>query len=128
MSGLLGDNEIDALHFVQIDLGDFIREKTAKCTDPTIKIGSIQLNEGFEIYGSNTLGVIGQLLYSYKNTIDNSEANVAKQFIIPSYNTTILGPSGDLYKYGSVPFRYISITASTADVTLNLLTLYLCGC
>jgi hypothetical protein len=125
---LLSNNEIDSLHFAQIDLGDFIRVKTLKCNDPTMKIGSIQVGEGFAIYGSNVLGQIGQLLYSYTNTIDDSDANASKQFVVPSYNTTDLTTTGDLYKYGTTPFRYISVTATTGNVTLSLLTLYLCGC
>jgi hypothetical protein len=125
---LLSDNEIDTLHFAQIDLGDFIRAKNLKCADPTIKIGSIQVDEGFAIYGSNTLGQKGVLLYTYTNTIDNTDINASKEIIIPSYNTSNLTSSGDLYKYGSIPFRYISVTALVSNVTLNLLTLYLCEC
>jgi hypothetical protein len=125
---LLGDNEIDALHFVQIDLGDFIRKKSLKCTDPTIKIGSIQLGEGFSIFGSNTVGQLGTVLYTYTNTTDNTDGNASQEFIIPSYNTTNLTSSGDIYKYGSVPFRYIAVKANTGNVVLNLMTLYLCGC
>jgi hypothetical protein len=125
---LMNDNEIDTLHFAQIDLGDFIRKKSLKCSDPKIKIGSIQLGEGFSIFGSNTLGQIGTLLYSYTNTIDTTDINASKEIIIPSYNTTNLTSSGDIYKYGSVPFRYISVTAVGGNVTLNLLSLYLCSC
>jgi hypothetical protein len=117
-------HEIDSLHFAQIDLGDFLRIKTLKCTDPTIKVGSIQVGEGFQIYGSNVLGQIGQLLYSYINT--NSNTTASQEFVIPSYNTTDVTSSGDLFKYGTLPFRYISVTAITGNVTLNLLTLYLC--
>jgi hypothetical protein len=123
-------HEIDSLHFAQIDLGDFIRAKTLKCADPTIKIGSIQVEEGFQIYGSNVLGQIGQLLYTYINTNSDTNSNASREFVIPSYNTTDLTSSGDLFKYGTLPFRYISVTAIHGNVTLNLLTLYLCsnGC
>ena len=124
---LLINDRIDTLHFAQIDLGDFIREKRLKCSDPKIKIGSIQLGEGFAIYGSNVLGVIGQSLYTYTNLIDNADANAAKEITIPSYNTVDHTIDGDLYKYGSVPFRYISVTALVGNVTLNLLTLSLCS-
>jgi hypothetical protein len=130
VSDLLNDNEIDSQHFAQIDLGDFIRVKKLKCDDPLLKIGSIQVGEGFAIYGSNTLGQKGTLLYSYTNTVDNTPAHASQQFVIPSYNTTNLTSTGDLYKYGPVPFRYISVTATglTGNVTLNLLTLTLCQC
>jgi hypothetical protein len=52
----------------------------------------------------------------------------SKEIVIPSYNTTDKTSTGDLYKYGTIPFRYISIKAISGDVTLNLLTLTLCGC
>ena len=128
VNDLSNDHEIDSAHFAQIDLGDFIRYKTPKCQDPTMKIGSIQLGEGFAIYGSNTLGQKGQLLYSYTNTVDNTDANASRQFIVPSYNTTDFTSNGDLFKYGTLPFRYISVTAVGGNVILNLLTLYLCSC
>ena len=124
------DHEINPTHHAQIDLGDFQRIKSTKCADPTLTIGSIQLGEGFQIYGSNTLGPMGTLLYTYTNTVDNTAANVSRTVVIPSYNTTNLTKTGDIYLYGAVPFRYISVTAVAGDVTLNLLTLNLCssGC
>ena len=125
-SGL--DNEIDLLHYIQLDLGDFNRVKNNKCADPTFKIGSIQVGEGFIVYGSNILGQKGTVLYNYTNSIDNTDANAAKQIVIPSYNTTNLTSTGDLYLYGAIPFRYISVTATTGNVILNLLTLNLCSC
>ena len=109
-------------------MGDFNRVKSIKCADPTIKIGSIQVGEGFAIYGSNTLGQKGVLLYSYTNTIDNTDANASKQIIIPSYDTTNKTIKGDLYLYGAIPFRYIAVTATVKNITLNLLTLNLCSC
>ena len=124
---LLNNNEIDINHFVQIDLGDFIRTRNLKCGDPQMKIGSIQQNEGFKIYGSNTLGTLGVELYNYTNTTGNSD-NDSQQFVIPSYNSVDLTNSGDLYLYGSIPYRYISVTASAGNVTLNTLTFYLCNC
>jgi hypothetical protein len=125
---ILNDNEIDSQHFAQLDLGDFIRVKKLKCADPLLKIGSIQVGEGFAIFGSNTLGQKGTLLYSYTNLVDNTDAHASQQFILPSYNTTDLSPTGDLAKYGTVPFRYISVTAVGGNVTLNILTLTLCQC
>ena len=68
VNDLGGNHEIDSLHFAQIDLGDYIRVKTSKCANPTIKIGSIQVGENFIIYGSNTLGLKGSQLYTYTNT------------------------------------------------------------
>jgi len=86
------------------------------------------MGEGFQIYGSNTLGPLGTPLYSYINTVDDTLANVSRTVVIPSYNTTNLTSTGDIYLYGAVPFRYISVTAISGDVTLNLLTLNLCSC
>jgi hypothetical protein len=126
LNDLGNDHEIDTLHYVQIDLGDFIRQKQLKCADPTMRIGSIQLTEGFSIYGSNILGQLGTLLYSYTNTTGNVGSKVTQEFTIPSYNTTDLTSTGDLYKYGSVPFRYIAVKALLGNVTLNLMTLHLC--
>jgi hypothetical protein len=127
--GFVGnDNEIDTNNFAQIDLGDFNRIKNLKCADPTIKIGSIQLNEGFSVYGSNQLGVMGTQLYTYTSTLLSPAINDSKEIIIPSYNTTDKTSTGDLFKYGTIPFRYISIKAISGDVTLNLLTLAICGC
>ena len=128
--GVVNDpnNEINTQEFAQIDFGDFIRMKKLKCNDPKIKIGSIQVGEGVLIYGSNQLGVKGILLYSYINTIDNSDVNASQEFVIPSFNTTDLTTTGDIYKYGPIPFRYITVIASRANITLNTLTLYLCEC
>jgi hypothetical protein len=126
VNDLGNDNEIDTLHYVQIDLGDFIRVRSLQCADPVIAIGSVQVGEGFAIYGSNTLGQKGTLLYSYTNTTDNSATNAYKHIVIPSYNTTNKSKTGDLYLYGATPFRYISVTATVGNITLNSLTFNLC--
>ena len=96
--------------------------------NPTIKIGSIQLGEDFIIYGSNTLGLKGTQLYTYKNTTDNTDANSSKVIVIPSYNMTDLSKTGDIYLYGSIPFRYISIGTSNGNITFNVITFNLCSC
>ena len=124
----LGNREIDNMHFAQIDLGDFLRARDLTCNDPLLKIGSIQVGESFAIYGSSTLGVKGELLYSYTNTINNSNSNASREFVIPSYNTTDLSSNGDLYKYGPVPYRYISVTSPTGNSVLNTITLNVCSC
>ena len=102
--------------FIQFDLADFIRLKTLKCEDPTIKIGSIQLNEGFEIYGSNQLGLLGTLLYTYINTTNPKE--MTKELIIPSYNSAF----ASLIIYGMIPYRFISVKAQMENniVVINL--------
>ena len=122
--GLDIDNqtEINSTNYVQIDLGDYIRIKHVKCNMPLIKIGSIQINKSFIIYGSNQLGQLGTQLYTYTNTISNDES---LEIIIPSFNNIDYTSSGDIYKYGPIPFRYISIIAGSNNVVLNTLTFYI---
>jgi hypothetical protein len=96
--------------------------KVLKCADPKIKIGSIQSGEGFAIYGSNQPGVIGTSLYSYTNP----GGDEAKELVIPTYNTTDFSLTGDLYTWGPIPFRYISVSALEANVTLNQLAFWIC--
>lgn len=119
------NNEIDNQHFAQIDLADFARVKHLKCADPKIKIGSIQSQEGFAIYGSNQPGVLGTLLYSYTNP---GAGDDSQELVIPTYNTTDYSASGDLYTWGPIPFRYIAVTATSANVTLNQLKFWVCIC
>jgi hypothetical protein len=128
VNDLGSDNEIDILHYAQIDLGDFNRIKSIKCADPTITIGSVQVGEGFAIYGSNVLGQKGTLLYTYTNAVDNTAVNASKQIVIPSYNTTNKTNTGDLYLYGAIPFRYISVTGTKSNITLNMLMFNYCNC
>jgi hypothetical protein len=122
------NNEINNTGFVQIDLADFARVKVLKCADPTIKIGSIQTGEGFAIYGANQSGVLGTLLYSYTNPGPDNDANDAQELVIPTYNTTDYSTTGDLYRWGAIPFRYISVTAIEENVTLNQLRFWVCSC
>jgi hypothetical protein len=121
------DHEVNITGYIQIDLADLIRLRTPKCNNPTIKIGSIQQTEGYNIYGSNTLGQIGTLLYTHTNILGLSGAD-SDEIVIPSFNTSNSTILGDLYKYGVTPYRYISISAVSGNVTLNLLTFYLCSC
>jgi hypothetical protein len=117
-------HQINNTGYVQIDLGDFIRIKSLKCDVPKIKITNILLNTVLQIYGSNIQGIIGNLLYSYTNKINNCEDNTIQEIIIPSYNTLDSSCNGDLYRYGTIPYRYISITTITGSVLLNSLTLF----
>jgi hypothetical protein len=119
------NNEINSTGFVQIDLADYARVKHLKCADPKIKIGSIQSQEGFAIYGSNQPGVLGTLLYSYTNPGAGDES---QELVIPTYNSTDYSASGDLYTWGPIPFRYIAVTAISANVTLNQLRFSICDC
>lgn len=120
----LGCDSNDA-HFIQIDLGDYIRVKDLRCGAPKIKIGEIQKYERIYIFGSNTLGSLGKELYSY---INNDECSCSHEVIIPSFNSDNLTKTGDLYLYGVLPFRYISVSACNGSVILNSITLFLKDC
>lgn len=119
--------EVDACpkQYVQVDLGDFIRIKKLQCADPKIRIGGIQRFEQLTIYGSHVLGEKGKLLYTYINTND---ATVAKEITIPSFDTTNLTKSGDIYTYGALPFRYISVATCNDAIVLTGFTFYVYDC
>ena len=83
-----------------------------------MKISGIQKHEKVTIYGSNTLGERGQHLYCYTNT---SESTMCKELTIPSFDTTNLTKSGDLYLYGPCAFKYISVVSCNKTVYLTSL-------
>jgi len=85
------DSEINTMTYVQIDLSNLIN---AGAQGATMSIGSVQSGEGYNLYGSSTLGSIGTLLTS--GTLDNTA------FAIPSFGT----------------YRYVGIRASAGDVLL----------
>ena len=107
--------------FLQIDLGDFIRIRNLGCDDPRLKIGNIQKYEKIILSGSNLLGELGTDLYSYT---DNNDCQGFHEIVIPSFDTQNRTKTGDLYMYGTLPFRYISIRACNSPVVLNSLTFY----
>jgi hypothetical protein len=107
---------------VQLDLGDYNRVKTLNCPPPRMKLSCIQKHEKVTIYGSNTRGERGQQLYCYMNTSDNT---MCKELTIPSFDTTNQTKSGDLYQYGTSPFKYISVVTCNKEVTLNCLMFWL---
>ncbi|MGB4937653.1 MAG: SdrD B-like domain-containing protein, partial [Ferruginibacter sp.] len=91
------NHEIDINHFVQLDLNQVI---ATNATVATMSIGSMQAGEPANVYGSNTLGVIGTLLMTVPVTLDNTP------FPMPGYPA----------------YRYISVRASApspADVLLQ---------
>jgi len=108
-------------HTVQIDLGDYIRVKSMKCLDPKITISGIEKYEKVIVWGSNILGSLGKEIYSYTNTNSNKEHEIT----IPSFDTTNLTKTGDIYIHGSLPFRYISITSCNCSITLHSISIYL---
>lgn len=107
---------------VQLDLSDYNRVKTLNCSPPRMKFSCIQKHEKVTIYGSNTAGERGQQLYCYTNTSDNT---MCKELTVPSFDTTNLTKSGDLYLYGPSAFKYITVTTCNKDVTLNCLMFWL---
>jgi len=57
------------------------------------------MNEQVMIYGSNILGTLGTLLYTYTNTSgNNNDNNASQEIIIPSYNSTNFTNTG-IYIY-----------------------------
>jgi serine-aspartate repeat-containing protein C/D/E len=88
-----GANEIDVTTFVQLDLENL---RTSGATNATMTVGSVQVGESYNVYGSNTLGSVGTLLGAPNRTLDNSP------FAIPAFGT----------------YRYISVRASCVDVLL----------
>ena len=110
--------ETCAKQFIQIDLSDYNRVKSLECPDPKIKFSPIQKYENIVIYGSNKLGELGKQLYSYTS---ESDSCTSKEITIPSFDTTNLTRSGDLYLYGPNAFKYISITGCNQSIFINSL-------
>jgi hypothetical protein len=93
--GLVGtpDNEIQAgLQFIQFD---FTAALAAGLFNGKISVGSIQANEAFAIYGSNTLGTLGtQVGGTFGSSFDNQYVSISN--------------------FGQ--FAFYSIVAAAADV------------
>lgn len=106
--GIVGlpDNEITTTNFIQIDLINLLSmNPPPKMIDITLTIQSIQANEGFAIYQSNTSGVLGTFVASSSN------------------------PPGTTVQTIPIPltgFRYLNITATMGDVLLSSLTIPQC--
>ena len=92
------DNEITTSTFIQVDTNDLVAKGA---TNVQMLIGSVQSGEGYDIYGSNTLGTIGTKLLAG----GTSESG----FAMPGYGT----------------YRYISVRASAVDVLLNAVSFVL---
>ncbi len=94
-----GDHEIGVKAFIQLDVSDL---KLHNLSNLTMFISSIQQNEGFYLWGSNTQGTAGTLLKSYVNT-SGASANETQTFVVPSYST----------------YRYFSVSADGGDVLIR---------
>jgi len=101
------DHEINKNTYIQLDLSGIL-SKIEDGSVPQITIQNIQKHEGFSLYGSNSVGSLGDELYS-------SSDNPATQMI----------PLEWIHSY-----RYISITASGelegANVLLNSIDYVIC--
>ena len=92
------EHEINKYTYIQLDLS-ILKRNIKKCSIPKITITSIQQTEGFTIYGSNTLGSIGNILYISSNTSISQTIELCW-----------------IYDY-----TYISITASGSNPLSNVL-------
>ena len=82
-------NEIDIMnHYIQFDFGSII----SQYNKIALAVGSTQLGEGYQLYGSNKAGTLGTLFYSSE------------------WDPTGTCPESFPFTFGS-QFRYVSITA-----------------
>jgi hypothetical protein len=92
------DHEIFKNSFIQIDISGLLAQKTISALQ--LVIGSVQSGEGFDIWGSNTAGMPGTLIYNGTSSMDDVG------FSVPSYGS----------------YRYVSISASANNVLLDTVT------
>ena len=59
-NGYVRMNEIDTNHFIQFDFYNI----TSKYNSISFTIGSTQLGEGYQLYGSDSAGTLGTLFYT----------------------------------------------------------------
>jgi len=88
-----GDHEIERNTFIQLDLVNLQHH----LKDLTIFVGSLQQGEGFDIWGSNTLGTPGQFLYS-SHSVHGSNSELIESYMMADINT----------------YRYVSVSAWTS--------------
>ena len=87
------DNAGNPLHFIQLDLTSILAQGF---TNGKISVGSVQLGESFNLYGSNTLGTLGVKLNgaAFGSGVDDTFVSV------PSFGS----------------YQFLSIVAAAADV------------
>ena len=95
-------NEIDTSNFVQLDLTSAI---ASGAKNLMMTVTDVQSGEGFNVYGSNTLGSIGTLLLSNQTT-DGTP------FAIPNFSN----------------YKYIGVRASAGNVLLGAVSFTLGNC
>ncbi len=101
--GLVNDpsneNEISGNSFIQLNVADLFNYNLKQLS---IQIGSIQANEGYAVWGSNTAGTPGTFLEKYTNTNGKNKTDV-NSFSAPNFGT----------------YKYYSISATNGNVLLD---------
>lgn len=97
----LSSNEIQHKSFIQLDMAN---AKAAGYTNLTMLVGSIQADEGYFLWGSNTVGVPGTLL---RTKVGLPETDT---FSVPQFNT---------YRYFSVSATPIVAGGSSSDILIE---------
>lgn len=108
-----GNHYIDNQHFVQLDVLDLVKFVGTSCASPTITIGGLQTNFGFQIGGSNDgNGDFGTILFSFTQT--GSGTTVTVPLFNPASALTFT-----LYKYISITAYSDTIDPSTVDCVIT---------
>jgi hypothetical protein len=117
---------LDTDHFIQFDMADIIRTRDDRCPATSLTVSHVCTGYGYEVYGSNTKGDIGNLITAEGpngNPFTNEgEGCIARTAIIPSFEM------GDyIMLYGTVPpYRYISVRATAGEVVVGAITVSKC--
>jgi hypothetical protein len=96
LDGLDDDHEIQGRSFVQLDLANLLANHFSGMT---MIISSVQLHEGYSVWGSNASAVPGALLAYGGNAATGGDV---QSFAVPQFGT----------------YRYVSISANGGDVLL----------
>lgn len=116
----LSIHELDNQHYIQLDVKALKSYQADPCKDPTITIGSAQVNEGFEIGGSNTQGQFGTQLFTFVGTSNT----------VISKTVSLFNPAGvanpTLYDYISIRAYPGGAPSKGGDVVLINVTVDTC--
>ncbi len=107
-------NEITEFNFIQLDLSTVL----AQSPPPdmiTLTIQSVQLGEGFAVYQSNTSGVLGTFISSYRNITSASDAVY-----------TISVPVSSSFPFINITALPVVAPYDTSDVLLSAVALPSC--
>lgn len=98
-------------NYLTFDLGDIIRTRKIKNSDPEMIFSHVKNKDGFKIYASNNIQDIGILSYTF---INNTKCTT-KKIIIPSFGTD----HSSLCIHGTIPYRYITIKGIKDYIIIN---------